>query len=69
MKNQNTNTKTSTNTNKPFIVREFQEVPGGYYECDFYYTPNGSKIFWKIIIKKYFQAFGMMKAITSIVKV
>lgn len=47
MKNQNTNTKTSTNTNKPFIVREFQEVPGGYYECDFYYTPNGSKIFWK----------------------
>jgi hypothetical protein len=49
MKNQNTNTtKTSTNsTNKPFVVREFQEVPGGYYECDFYYTPNGSKIFWK----------------------
>lgn len=26
-----------------FPVREFQEVPGGYYDKDFYYTPNGSK--------------------------
>jgi hypothetical protein len=39
MKNQNT----KNTSNKPFVEREFQEVPGGYYECDFYYTPNGSK--------------------------
>ena len=29
--------------NKKFIVREFEEVEGGYYEEDFYFTPNGSK--------------------------
>lgn len=28
---------------KKFIEREFEEVPGGYYEEDFYCTPNGSK--------------------------
>jgi hypothetical protein len=27
-----------------FVVKEFAEVEGGYYDCDFYYTPNGS--FW-----------------------
>jgi len=26
-----------------FVEREFREVDGGYYENDFYYTPNGSK--------------------------
>ncbi len=30
---------------KAFTEREFQEVPGGYYEDDFYCTPNGSKKF------------------------
>jgi hypothetical protein len=24
--------------------REFEEVPGGYWDGDVYYTPNGSKI-------------------------
>jgi len=28
--------------NENFVQREFQEVNGGYYENDFYYTPNGS---------------------------
>lgn len=27
---------------KKFIDRKFEEVQGGYYEDDFYYTPNGS---------------------------
>jgi hypothetical protein len=27
---------------KKFIERKFEEVKGGYYEEDFYYTPNGS---------------------------
>ncbi len=27
-----------------FMVRDFQEVKGGYYdELNFYFTPNGSK--------------------------
>lgn len=29
-----------------FVEREFKEVEGGYYENDFYYTPNGSKNFY-----------------------
>jgi len=32
------------NKNDKLIQREFQEVPGGYYdEMNFYFTPNGSK--------------------------
>lgn len=27
---------------KNFIERKFEEVKGGYYEDDFYYTPDGS---------------------------
>lgn len=27
---------------KNFIDKKFEEVNGGYYEDDFYYTPNGS---------------------------
>jgi len=27
-----------------FLDRDFEEVKGGYYEDDFYITPNGSKI-------------------------
>lgn len=27
-----------------FVDREFREVLGGYYENDFYYTPNGSNL-------------------------
>jgi hypothetical protein len=30
----------SKNTNNN---RKFEEVPGGYWEGDVYYTPNGSK--------------------------
>jgi hypothetical protein len=40
----------SKNTNNN---RKFEEVPGGYWEGDVYYTPNGSKN--KMIIK----VFGM----------
>jgi len=30
--------------NSEFVVREFEEVKGGWYdEYGFYYTPNGSK--------------------------
>ena len=29
--------------NKKFIDKKFQEVEGGYYENDFYYTLDGSK--------------------------
>merc|ERR1711976_242269 len=33
------------NSDNKFVVREFKEVQGGYYDdYDFYYTPNGS--FW-----------------------
>jgi hypothetical protein len=35
---------TDKNIKKTFVDRPFEEVPGGYYDCDFYYTPNGSKI-------------------------
>jgi len=29
--------------NEKFIVRDFQEVPGGHFdEMNFYFTPNGS---------------------------
>jgi len=31
---------------KTFIEREFQEVSGGYYEEEFYFTPNGSKVYF-----------------------
>lgn len=31
------------NKNENFIVKDFQEVKGGYYdEFNFYFTPNGS---------------------------
>ena len=26
-----------------FVEREFKEVEGGYYDENFYFTPNGSK--------------------------
>jgi hypothetical protein len=30
--------------NSEFVVREFEEVQGGWYDdYGFYYTPNGSK--------------------------
>lgn len=29
---------------KKFIDRKFEKVEGGYYDNDFYYTPDGS--FW-----------------------
>lgn len=29
---------------KKFTERKFKEVEGGYYDNDFYFTPNGS--FW-----------------------
>ncbi len=38
-------TDKNSKSKKPFVVREFEEVPGGFYEYDFYYTPNGSKRF------------------------
>lgn len=31
--------------NNKFVEREFAEVEGGYYDNDFYFTPNGSKCF------------------------
>lgn len=37
------NSKQSYKTTE-FIDRKFEEVIGGYYESEFYYTPNGSMI-------------------------
>lgn len=37
--------KNQNKVNTAFIVREFQEVIGGWYDdYGFYYTPNGSKL-------------------------
>ena len=38
--------KTNKKTTTEFINKEFTEVEGGYYDKDFYFTPNGS--FWDI---------------------
>lgn len=42
--------------NEKFIVRDFQEVPGGHFdEMNFYFTPNGSnyKIINLILTKRF----------------
>lgn len=35
--------RNTQNKKTDFVVREFKEVEGGYYEDGFYFTPNGSK--------------------------
>lgn len=54
---------TDKNNKKTFVDRPFEEVQGGYYESDFYYTPEGSKIYFLS-----FKVSGMIKDIISIVK-
>lgn len=38
-------TSKTFNNKSEFVEREFEEVEGGYYDCGFYYTPDGSNYF------------------------